>query len=159
MKTVKYTTMNRTNWPRGLWDKEPDKVQWPDEKTGLPCLAVRSHYGNWCGYVGVAEGHPAFGKGYHEIDAVVHGGLTYADACNPAETPERGICHVVEPGEPDHVWWLGFDCGHAFDRRPAMEAIYNRRGEPPWPLHAVYRTLGYVKLECRKLAKQLAAMA
>jgi hypothetical protein len=41
----------------GDWMGEPDKAQWPDPSTGLPCLAVRNRFGVWCGYVGVSPGH------------------------------------------------------------------------------------------------------
>jgi hypothetical protein len=67
METREWKTLNRTGWPSGEWDDEPDKAQWIDEGSGLPCLAVRaSHSGHWCGYVGVSESHPWFGKGYDD---------------------------------------------------------------------------------------------
>jgi hypothetical protein len=31
----------RENWPAGEWDHEPDRIQWMDEATGLPCLAAQ----------------------------------------------------------------------------------------------------------------------
>lgn len=153
MEQKTYFTIDRGAWPKGPWDTEPDKVQWPDEATGLPCLAVRNRYnsGHWCGYVGVAEGHPAFGLDYNEVDvADVHGGLTFAAACNPGEGEAQGICHVPGPGEPDHVWWLGFDCHHGFDAAPGDDPRFDYGG--------VYRTLGYVRANCAVLAEQLAGM-
>jgi hypothetical protein len=111
----------------------------------------------------VPEGHPAFGRGRDDVDAElpdgVHGGLTYAAPCQEDER-EHGICHVPEPGQPDRVWWLGFDTAHAFDRMPAMEGRLRRQGfdGPPFPGDR-YRTLRYVQAECGRLAAQLDAMA
>jgi hypothetical protein len=59
METREYRFIDKSEWDRGPWDNEPDKVQWQDAATGLPCIARRSEaMGSWCGYVGVAEGHP-----------------------------------------------------------------------------------------------------
>lgn len=90
MDTKAYTTIDRAalGWPSGEWDSEPDKLQWPDEATGLPCLAVRhASLGHWCGYVGVPPEHPWAGHTYDsDVEVDVHGGLTFADACQPHET-------------------------------------------------------------------------
>jgi hypothetical protein len=155
-----WTWINRSElgWPSGEWDGEPDKVHWKDQQTGLDCLAVRNpRAGNWCGYVAVREGHPAFESSYGSVDVDVHGGLTFAGFCQETDGEHRGVCHVPYPGDPDRVWWLGFDCAHAWDYSPrdAQLAIEGsdcfRQG---YDEH--YRTLPYVKLECRKLAAQLA---
>lgn len=42
----------------------------------------------------------------------VHGGLTYSDRCHD------DICHVPAPGEPDDVWWFGFDGYEVIQPRP-----------------------------------------
>jgi hypothetical protein len=157
METKSYTTIDRValGWPSGEWDSEPDKVQWQDKKTGLPCLAVRHRdYGHWCGYVGVTDQHPWYGK---DCDALndnpdVHWGLTYADKCQPSDDESKGICHVPAPGEPDHVWWFGFDCAHSGDASPQDFAYWEKRGEVPY---ANYRSLSFVKNQCKKLAEQL----
>lgn len=143
------------HWPAGPWDSEPDKMQWQDEDTGLPCLIVRNSMGALCGYVGVSEGHPLFGLDYSstEADIEVHGGLTFSDRCRPGSDEGRGICHVPEAGEPDHVWWLGFDCNHSGDESPDSIA---RGWRSEW--FASYKPLAYVQGECRSLAAQLAAM-
>jgi hypothetical protein len=150
-------------WPAGEWDGEPDKVQWKDEATGLDCLAVRhGSYGHWCGYVGVPESHPAFGTGYDDVRVKdddwprVHGGLTFAEHCQPAESEDRGVCHVPYPGDPDHVWWLGFDCAHSGDYSPDDMARGNK-----WRSRydSSYKTLRYVQAQCRSLASQLAEAA
>lgn len=157
MKQLGYTTRDRTGWGPGPWDEEPDKVQWEDESTGLPCLAVRNHYGAWCGYVGVPPGHRHFGKHYDDVDAGIHGGLTYSGRSNaPAGSPQR-ISHLPEPGEPEELWWLGFDCNHYDDFAPALFFELNRND----PFYkggegTVYRTLAYVKEQCTELARQIA---
>jgi hypothetical protein len=160
MKTIEYRDIvDRSGWDSGQWDTEPDKVQWQDPRSGLPCLAVRSLMGNWCGYVGVAENHPFFGLHFYDekIDVSVHGGLTFCGACREHDK-EHGICHKPDPGEPDHVWWLGFDCAHAFDLAPGLVATIKKcgAGTGKFP-RDVYRNLAYVKRECAKLGSQLVA--
>ena len=159
MQTKTYTTINRDSlgWPRGDWDGEPDKVQWQDALTGLPCLAVRNpHRGHWCGYVGVSEDHPLYGRNYMDTDFEVHGGITYADSCQPGDDESQGICHTPDPGEPDHVWWFGFDCAHSGDWSPC-EAKYEQEKGGVFTQHEyeTYKTLAYVQQQCRRLAIQL----
>ena len=166
METKAYTTIDRAalGWPSGEWDDEPDKLQWPDEATGLPCLAVRHpRLGNWCGYVGVPPEHPWHGHVYEDHDGhvEVHGGLTFSNGCQPHQTEADGICHMPSPGEPDNVWWFGWDGAHAGDFSPGLH-----RKELDWldslrlkklAEHETYRSLAYVKGECAKLAEQLHA--
>lgn len=77
MKHLQYTTIDKSTWPRGPWDDEPDKVQWEDAATELPCLIVRNGLGALCGYVGVPEGHPWHGITHYDLDAaVVYGGVS-----------------------------------------------------------------------------------
>lgn len=150
MKEQTWTYLDRTKWPHGEWDNEPDKMQWVDEKTGLPCLVVRNLSGALCGYVGVAEGHPAFGLEYDNVKPYpdVHGGLTFSSFCKPyGENNERGVCHVVEEGENERVWWLGFDCAHCNDLIPAYDWSREFGND--------YRTISYVRSECASLASQL----
>ena len=163
METKTYTTIDRAalGWPAAPWDGEPDKVQWPDEVTGLPCLAVRNpRYGNWCGYVGALPEHPLHGNGYEDVNFEVHGGITYANACSPGEDEATGICHTPAAGESDHVWWFGFDCAHGWDYSPNDLKDSNERGYPfTIGANREYRTLAYVQLECASLARQLADAA
>lgn len=117
MKPGEEYKIDKTDWPRGPWDDEPDRVEWRSKGTPrLPCLIVRGGIpGSLCGYIGVPPGHPWHGKEYDAIepDPDCHGGLTYSGKCAGA------ICHVPVQGESDDVWWLGFDCAHANDYRPA----------------------------------------
>lgn len=204
MERVEYrNVIDKAEWPRGAWDDEPDKIQWQDEATGLPCLIVRGPSGALCGYVGVAPGHPWHGKDYDDCGVDVHGGLTFASKCaeiNPEKwekwcerqngrraeakkypigdaatdlkeydrlnvlkdyeawavwSASRHICHVASPGEPDPVWWLGFDCAHAGDISPG----YARYSRSFADREDSYRDIAYVEGECRSLAKQIVAIA
>ncbi len=105
------------------------------------------HHGALCGYVGVGEDHPYFGKSYEDddFDLDVHGGVTFADACD-----EGGrICHLARTGEPDKIWWFGFDCAHYQDLTPGMDSkIRSLIGD-------TYRDVEYVKSEIQSLASQL----
>lgn len=90
-----------------------------------------------CGYVRVPAGHPWHGKGYDDVVAEVHGGLTYANGSN------------------DGAWWVGFDCAHAGDAPdPDLPAEY--RYPNSWGGDVV-RTQEYVKAECRSLCEQAAS--
>src|SRR5688572_11433893 len=110
-ETIERKPVDKSEWGDGPWQTEPDRVEF--EHAGLPCLMSRHPtLGHWCGYVAVPPGHPMHGKEYDSVEVDVHGGLTYGSAC-------RGhICHVPKPGEPDDVFWFGFDCGHAGDYGP-----------------------------------------
>ena len=176
MQRREWVTADKSAWGEGPWQQEPDKVQWSDEATGLPCLAVRSEtMGHWCGYVGVAPGHPHYEVKWKDdrIDVSVHGGVTFTDACQPGEDEATGVCHIPDPGESDQVWWIGFDCIHAGDMAPKMQATLRLTA----PLFTAtmpgrikeafahlwsddtYKTLDYVTAECADLAGQLKAMA
>jgi hypothetical protein len=157
-----YMTADKSAWGEGPWSDEPDKVVWVDEATNLDCMAVRNHHGAWCGYVGVPEGHPAYGRDYDDVTADVHGGLSYAGRCQDSEQNGRqltAICHQAQPGRPEHVWWVGFDCMHFMDYGPAMAArervmgLDHLNGDSDQ-----YRTLEYVVAEVGRLARQLAAL-
>lgn len=128
---------DRSTWGKGPWDSEPDREEFQHE--GFPCLVNRGGMGAWCGYVAVPPGHWAYGKGYSSVNVSVHGGLTYAGQCSGS------ICHVPAPGEPDDVWWLGFDANHWCDLAPD-----SRLGS-----HGEYRDIEYVKEQCRELVAQL----
>jgi hypothetical protein len=149
MDTRTYTWIDKTAWGPGPWMDEPDKVQWEDAATGLPCLAVRGPLGNWCGYVGLADGHPAYRQSHERMDVEVHGGLTYSASCATETDESHSICHVPSAGEAEARWWLGFDTAHLGDYAPAMHGRL-----PAW-LRGTYRTLAYVQEECRHLARQL----
>lgn len=123
------------------------------QHAGLPCLLVRhARLGQWCGYAAVPPTHPLHGCSYDDVDVSVHGGLTYANAC-------RGlICHVPKPGEPDNVWWFGFDCAHLWDLAPGMDATTRALGFER-DRDDVYRDLAYVRGQTERLAEQLSQLS
>ncbi len=145
--------IDKKDWGDGPWQREPDRIQWQDAKTGMPCLLVRSETsGILCGYVGVNDKHQLFGVSYMNVEESidVHGGLTYSDKC------QGRICHVAEPDE--EVWWFGFDCGHGFDVHPGFAALYKKLGREALTscfTSGTYRTVSYVREQCAQLAKQL----
>lgn len=160
MKTWNF--QDKTQWPeRGPWDSEPDKAQWIDEATGLDCLMLRAH-SHWCGYVGVPEDHPLHGKSYDEAyelaDIDVHGGLTFSDRCDPRGPEGPHICHVPEPGRPDNVWWLGFDCMHSGDFAPSRDTRMPL-GIGSREYGATYKDFECVRAEVTRLARQIAKAA
>lgn len=167
MQTIEYYNsplLDRVGWPSGPWDDEPDKIQWLDEATGFPCLIVRNRMGGLCGYVGVPRGHRFYKVGYDAVSIgdemeynennypPAHGGLTFSNKC--LEGPENGtICHVVEEGEDDDAWWLGFDCSHYMDITPRMlmlDAEFGFQKE-----HGSYKDVAYVKQNVAELAAWL----
>lgn len=123
----------------GPWAEEGDREEF--EYSGFPCILQRGPMGVWCGYVGVPEDHPDFKKHYNSIEEEidVHGGLTYASECN------GHICHKTDKDE--ERWWLGFDCGHAYDLTPLIPVDLR--------LGRAYKTITYAKEETKKLADQL----
>ena len=139
----------------GPWDDEIDQHRWVDEATGLDCAIVRGPLGAWCGYVGVDATHPEWGAPYQDVEADVHGGLTWS--------------HGYLPGEQldlvDGVWWFGFDCSHFNDLIPGMIAMAKltehrmpMAGDEslPWSKET-YRDVAYVTIEVCGLAEQLAS--
>lgn len=120
---------------------------------GFECRTRQNErLGTWCGYVGVAEGHPLYGKDYSEeldclkefateykgqtpsIDCTldVHGGVTYADKTLWNDGAE--------------LWWIGFDCAHGGDVIPGIKLSFP--GD-------TFKDEKYVIAECKKLAEQL----
>jgi hypothetical protein len=60
---------------------------------------------------------------------------------------------VPNPGEPDDVWWFGFDCAHCDDMSPS----YSLRLGGLFGRQQYYWTAEEVKEETRRLAEQLVA--
>jgi hypothetical protein len=181
----------KSEWSPGPWQDEPDEFNWKDERTGLPCAIKRNPFmGHLCGYVGIPPTHPFFGWDHDDhipirpedmtgsVDDVgvmtmfgyalsggdkhgtiplcmtlkVHGGITWS-----GELPWS---------DDGRWWWYGFDCGHAGDGLPGLDAVMLRFShtypdlkkkwqpltlQPQWE----YRDLDYVKKECASLAFQL----
>jgi len=122
------------------WMDEPNKDEF--EHGGLKCLILRhDELGYLCGYVAVPKGHPCYGRHYNcmpydDIFPVgVHGGLTFAREGDGDRWPEG-------------YWWLGFDCGHAYDLVPYI----------PVKLGGTYKNFRYVRRETEALAGQVATL-
>ncbi len=139
-------SIDKSAWGPGPWQDEPDRVEF--EHLGFPCLIIRqAHSGGLCGYVAVPPGHP-----WHGVDFAgcasdvehpdVHGGVTYSRKC----------CHVPKPGEPDDVWWLGFDHAHCDDLSPRDANDPDSRTRH----FETYRDIAYVRQGVESLARQAA---
>lgn len=128
MKTE--TWIDKKTWGDGAWQGEPDRVEWIDSYSALPCLALRNpNSGAWCGYVAVPPDHDCYGVDYHKLPGVVHEaaygqGINYTGSCLVDEdVPERErICHVPKAGHSDDVWWIGFHCDDTWNIGPARDA-------------------------------------
>jgi hypothetical protein len=77
-KDPRYGLVARDKWASGPWDDEPDRADFVH--AGFVCLVLRAanYSGHLNGYVGLPAGHPWHGKDYGDIEAEVHGGLTFA---------------------------------------------------------------------------------
>jgi len=166
------------------WDTEPDFHSF--EAAGLRCMMRRdTEWKHWCGYVGVGSAHPLFEVHYRDlvpapgtwkkrgVDVDEHGVINvFITALEMDDIPEGFApltqlltCHggLSFAGRMyDWTgWWFGFDCNHAWDYSPGMEAqllsagIFRNVPERFMP-RKVYRTFDYVKSEVATLAQQIA---
>jgi hypothetical protein len=149
---------DREGWPAGPWDLEDDRYEW--RHLGFPCLIFRAgHTGALCGYIAIPPKHPWYKLHGNDLDVDVHGGITYAADCHGV------ICHEPRKGESRKVWWLGFDCGHAFDVMPALIKVRQEARELLFRTVNLgvklpderYRDLAYVTAEVNRLAEQAEA--
>lgn len=110
---------------------------------GFEWSIVHNEMGFRCGYVQVPKDHPWYGKVFEEVDAEVHGGITFGEADKPCDAE----------GEDDK-WWVGFDCAHAFDA-PDPDLTRQTNVFDKFMIHGdVVRTQEYVEAECRSLCEQ-----
>jgi len=142
----------KETWPEGVWNNEPDRVEWRAEFNGktFPCLLIRNWLGTWCGYVAVDSTHPYYNKNYSEeriSHLNCHGGLTYASFCGGS------IYHIPLGEEEDKVFWFGFDAAHSGDLIPGMPFREKLTLESlSWE---TYRDLNYMENQTDQLAQQL----
>lgn len=153
-RRIETTRENRglMKWAAGPWDPEPDRIEWTTDAgfTGiiLRQSARHEHYapGHLCGYVGVEPGHPWHGLDCStapaEAHEACHWGITFGREC------EGEVCHVPAPGQPEHLWWLGFDAAHCDDMSPRDATLY----APRLTDHTTYRTVEYMRREVERLA-------
>ncbi len=71
---------------------------------GLRCVVLFIGQSHRCGYVEIPPNHPWHKKDYMDVDASVHGGLTFGG--------HGAAGHDLLDTE---VLWFGFDCAHAGD--------------------------------------------
>lgn len=175
---LQWRYLDKSAWGFGPWQDEPDKLQYVDGATGLPCLIVRNpFYGYLCGYIGVREGHELYGVHFSECPLrcgaaecghtpetklQTHGTINFSEPCDPdGEVVKVAICHDVQ-GE-DRVWWFGYDCARTSERdytpHPAWIHFARKQlgGRPLPPRPWVYRSLEYVIAVNEGLAPQLAS--
>lgn len=103
--------------------------------SGFECMTRTSPMNIPCGYVGLPKEHPYFGKHYDDVDDIeVHGGLTFSGRWEEFH---------------DDLWWLGFDCGHAWDIDTP-----NVAPEYPWSFES-NKSQEFVEEQTKRLAEQL----
>lgn len=160
----------------GVWDNEPDEES--GEYKGMKTFIKRRPGGYLCGYVGIPEGHPWFGKDYNDqvkvpkaimerpIDVDKIGAINLLCAVGKSDAMKEGFLDIVlaidvhggltyaeknaPMEEPDGFWWFGFDCAHAGDLLPKYDWI-GRDG--------IYRDIDFVRQEIKSLADQLERVA
>jgi hypothetical protein len=96
----------------------PDSLIIKGVHRGYEWEVTSNRMGYRCGYVRVPPGHPWHGKGYDDIGAEVHGGLTFAEPDADCGVRCPGVPHSghastdwtcpIEDGA-DNDWWVGFD--------------------------------------------------
>lgn len=139
----------------------PDHVLSEGKHSGFKWITVHNGGGSRCGYIRIPKGHPWHGIHYNNIDADVHGGLTFAEADEPCELP----------GDDD-AWWIGFDCAHLGDAPdpdlPNFRDVNRELGVSVYRLFSdilgsevdigmngdTIRTQEYVEAECKSLCEQ-----
>jgi hypothetical protein len=129
--------MNNYQNKQGQWQNESSFVSFTDDETGLTCIVLRDTrplMGCLCGYVVIPDDLRETVASLSVNELEVHGGVTFNDYITKVELGDNPL------------YAIGFDCAHAGDLIPGMDSS-----------EGVYRNIGYVKAECRKLAKQVKA--
>jgi hypothetical protein len=113
---------------------------WEKRRAALPTLRAE------------AEKYPRGDAAEHlrELEPVIDSYEAWREA-----TQARAICHIPGDGEPDNVWWLGFDCVHYGDLAPKMPKMNATLGGHDVRDYETYRDLAYVRAEVASLARQL----
>lgn len=117
-----FTYIDKSKWPTGPWQDEPDFIGWTDPSTELDCAMIRSPFmGFWCGYVGVTRADGLHGVGYN----CVNPGTPYFTE----EITFSDHHHSLTPG----VWYFGFDCAHSRDLIPNHTVPFPSTWETEYP--------------------------
>jgi hypothetical protein len=129
---------DKSKWGEGPWRNEKDLQIWKDADTGYHCRIERSPSGGYlCGYVGVAKGHPLYGRDW------------LSQPVRQLKVRRNGITITLKSQEPA-LHWFGFDCGRYGDLSPADRALGMSHTQG-----SEYVTWDEVKQEVLELAKQL----
>jgi len=132
------------------WENEPDRLEW--EHKGFKCLIVRNQaLKHLCGYVAIPNGHPWFGRDYFQIDADVHGGLTFGGYGHEKKCENHASYKSISDQKGQKLWWIGFDAAHLGDLIPFEVEQGTWMGTDTTN---VYRNIEYVKDQVEKLAEQ-----
>lgn len=116
----------------------PDKRIAAGEHNGFHWVILHNGMGYRCGYIMLPKSHPWYGKGYDDIEADCHGGLTYADT-----DKEHG------------VHWIGFDCAHCHDAQdPTLPAECSMPSYLFGSEKRTIKTTEYVRKQCESLCEQ-----
>ncbi len=125
------------------------------EHKGLRCIVTFGYTGHRCGYVGVSNKHPLYGKNYsdyvnikkEEVEGDINGRYFQLLMAAMDENEDSRIelafsCHggitYADGGEnseypvTSNLWWFGFDCAHCDDGKDlqlAYERFPERRKE------------------------------
>lgn len=132
--------------PPGPWDNEPHLFRF--KYLGFHCVMIRNpilmHY---CGYIGIPNTHPWYRKSQDSIEIDVHGGLTF----NGDHLP-MGLGLESD----SYMWWLGFDCAHAWDQAPFFlsKEYTDIIGRSSVMADGEYRTFAFVKKQLNRMASQ-----
>lgn len=132
------------------------------EYKGYPCVVMFMLWGcHRCGYVWIMKGLKYYGKEYDELVMIdCNGGLTYAED------------NLFGQDDKD-MWWIGFDCAHAWDARDFKTGRRYAAADPEELKSIEYlaeldrkydtggevRTLEYVEAECKRILDQLEELA
>ena len=76
-------------------------------KDDIECVTILNiPMGIRCGYIGVGDNNPLYGKNEEELPLSAHGGITYTSHFPPFESIQKGR----------NLYWIWFDTGHFGDR-------------------------------------------
>lgn len=125
-----------------------NKVEERFDYKGYPCVVMFTRLGYRTGYVGVQMDSVFASRSSSVLNTLfsVHGGITYSSAYL-FEQDDKGI------------WWIGFDCGHAWDGYD-LQAAKEYFDEDISDIVNLYekneaRTKEYVGMECCDLVNQI----
>lgn len=96
---------------------QPDFLIEKDTYQNYEYVITHNGRGHRCGYIKLHPDHPWSDKKYDEIDAAVHGGITFAEPDKPCED---------NPHQDNIHYWIGFDCSHLYDAFDPSLPYFNR---------------------------------